>query len=295
MSVADNFRAFRQKYLVPSDVLSSISYRYKRITRQLNRDFWDSDSEVLHSLYVGSFGRDTAANGVSDIDMSFNLPIALRERYSLYIGNGQSALLQKVRESINRTYPNSYIGADGQVVAINFQDGIRFEILPVFVNADGKSFTFADTNGGGSWKVCNPRAEMEDFSIRNSVMANGNLKAICRMARIWRDRHEVPISGMLIDTIAYQWIPEWHYKDKSFLYHDFLVRDFMKHLSEIPTDKLYWRAPGSGSYVWKQGNFQVQAKLAYEKALDAITYDSDMPYTAANKWREIFGPSYPTP
>lgn len=295
MGVAENFKAFRSGCLIPSETLSSISYRYKRITKQLNKDFWGTESETAHSLYVGSFGRDTATKGVSDIDMSFTLPSSMYHQYNAYSGNGQSTLLQKVKESLNRTYANSYTGADGQVVALNFSDGINFEILPSFLNQDGKSFTFADTNGGGSWKVCNPRAEMDDFLLRNWVTANGNLKAICRMTRIWRDQHDVPIRGMLIDTIAYQWIATWPYRDKSFLYHDFLVRDFMKHLSEIDTSKQYWRAPGSESYVWKKGNFQSKAKVAYEKALDAIKYDSDMPYTAASKWREIFGTKYPTP
>lgn len=295
MGVAENFKAFRSEYLIPSETLSSISYRYKRITKQLNKDFWGTESETAHSLYVGSFGRDTATKGVSDIDMSFTLPNSIYHQYNAYSGSGQSTLLQKVKDSLNRTYANSYTGADGQVVALNFTDGIKFEILPSFLNQDGKSFTFADTNGGGSWKVCNPRAEMDNFLLRNRVTANGNLKAICRMTRIWRDQHNVPISGMLIDTIAYQWIASWPYRDKSFLYHDFLVRDFMKHLSEIDTSKLYWRAPGSESYVWKKGNFQSKAKVAYEKSLDAIKYDSDMPYTAASKWREIFGTKYSNP
>ena len=296
MSVADNFRRFRTNYLIPKETLGSISYRYKRITKQLNKDFWTTDSETSHSLYVGSFGRDTATNGVSDIDISFLLPVSYYHKFNSYTGNGQSALLQIVKDSLNRTYSGSYTGADGQVVVLNFTDGIRFEILPVFLNKDGKSFTFADTNSGGSWKVCNPRAEMEDFSLRNTYTANGNLKAICRMARIWRDRHSVPLSGMLIDTLAYQWIPSWSHKDKSFLYHDFLVRDFMFHLSEIDPNKNYWRAPGSGSYVWKTGNFQKHAKSAYETACAAINHETnDKPYTAANKWREVFGTKYPTP
>ncbi|WP_223252611.1 SMODS domain-containing nucleotidyltransferase [Paracoccus mutanolyticus] len=148
--------------------------------------------------------------------------------------------------------------ADGQVAALNFSDGITFEILPSFLNQDGKSFTFADTNGGGSWKVCNPRAEMDDFLLRNRVTANGNLKAICRMTRIWRDQHSVPISGMLIDTIAYQWIATWPYRDKSFLYHDFLVRDFMKHLSEIDNSNV--SAPQELDFVWVRGVFSKQSE-----------------------------------
>jgi hypothetical protein len=293
MGVGENFKAFRGNYLIPTAKISDISYRYKRITKQLNKDFWNTESETAHSLYVGSYGRDTAANGVSDLDVAFTLPNSIYHQYDAYVANGQSALLQAVKASIERTYNNSYIGADGQVVALNFTDGIRFEILPVFVNSSN-TFTFADSNGGGSWKTCDPRSEMDAMALRDSVTANGNLKAICRMARIWRDRHSVPMSGMLIDTLAYQFILSWPYREKSFLYHDFLVRDFMKYLSETDASQDYWKAPGSGSYVWKKGAFKRQADDAYQIALSAIDHESnDRPYTAGNKWKEIFGPLYP--
>lgn len=293
MGVAENFRAFRAKYLIPADTVGSISRRYKRITKQLNKDFWNTESETAHSLYVGSYGRDTAANGVSDLDVAFTLPNSVYQKYNAYSGNGQSALLQDVRKSIERTYANSYVGGDGQVVALNFTDGIRFEILPVFINTSD-SFTFADSNGGGSWKTCDPRAEMDAFSTRNSVTANGNLKAVGRMARIWRDKHSVPMSGMLIDTLAYQFIVDWPHRDKSYLYHDYLVRDFLLYLSNIDTSQQYWRAPGSGSFVWKTGNFQTKAKTSYQLALSAIDHEANQrPITARNKWREIFGSTYP--
>lgn len=294
MSVAENFKAFRANYLIPSDTVSSISTRYKRITKQLNKDFWNTDSETSHSLYVGSYGRDTAANGVSDLDIAFTLPASVYHKYNNYVGNGQSALLQAVKTSISNTYANSYLGADGQVVALNFVDGIRFEILPVFLNNDGKTFTHADTNAGGSWKKTDPRSEVDAIKIRNDVTANGNLKAICRMARIWRDRNNVPIGGMLIDTLAYQWIPTWAERDKSFLYHDWLVRDFFLYLSGLDRSQQYWRAPGSEAYIWKKGNFQTPAKAAYDLAVSAIHHESnDRPATARNKWREIFGSLYP--
>jgi hypothetical protein len=215
-------------------------------------------------------------------------------KYDAYISNGQSALLQEVRKSIERTYANSYVGGDGQVVALNFTDGIRFEILPVFLNKDGSTFTFADSNNGGSWKTCDPRGEMTAFATRDKVTANGNLKAICRMARIWRDYHAVPMSGMLIDTLAFQFIAGWAHRDKSYLYHDYLVRDFLLYLSNIDVSKTYWRAPGSGSYVWKTGNFQTKAASGYQIALSAIDHElNQRPSTARNKWREIFGSTYP--
>lgn len=292
VSVADDFREFRSNYLIPSSTVGTISYRYKRITRQLNTDFWDTTSETAHSLYVGSYGRDSAAKGVSDLDVSFLLPYALYAKYDAYYTNGQSALLQAVRTSIQSTYPSTYVGGDGQVVAVSFDDGIRFEILPVFANSDG-SFTFADTNGGGTWKTCNPKAEMAAFSARNAV-TNGNLKAVCRMMRIWKGYHGVPISGMLIDTLAYAFISGWSYKDKSFLYHDYLARDFLLYMANIDTAQSYWRAPGSSSYVYSQGNFRSQAAASYADAVKAINYGTNgNDWSYRQSWRAVFGPTFP--
>ena len=71
----------------------------------------DTTSEMSHSLQVGSYGRGTAIHGTSDVDMIFQLPNSLRARYSRYRSNGQSALLQAVRDSVMKTYPRTRIGA----------------------------------------------------------------------------------------------------------------------------------------------------------------------------------------
>src|SRR5690606_6007564 len=102
----------------------TISSRYKAITRRLNTDFWNTVSDTSHSLYVGSYGRNTAINGFSDLDMVFELPSTLYFQYDKYAGNGQSALLQAVRNSMRKTYSTSDIGGDGQVVVVKFTDGI---------------------------------------------------------------------------------------------------------------------------------------------------------------------------
>jgi hypothetical protein len=218
MGVADEFYNFRNNYNIGSELISSIAQRYQRITTRLNSDFWNTNSSSAHSLYVGSYGRDTAARGISDLDIGFQLPYAEYVKYSGYQSNGQSALLQAVKNSLLNTYHSSKVGGDGQVVVISFTDGITFEILPYFDNTDG-SWTFADSNGGGSWRTCNPRAEMDAVQTRNKAV-NGNLKALCRMMRVWKDHNSVPMSGALIDALAYQFIEKWEYRDKSYAYHD---------------------------------------------------------------------------
>jgi Second Messenger Oligonucleotide or Dinucleotide Synthetase domain len=293
MSVGEDFARFRDNYIIPGETISSISSRYKRITQQLNYDFWNLDSETAHSLYVSSYGRDTAAKGLSDLDIAFILRNDTYHKYNGYTNNGQSALLQSARSSLQKTYSSSAISADGQVVIIKFTDGIKFEILPVFENKDSNSFTYANANGDGSWKVCNPRAEIYAIAER-SKQTNGNLKLLCRMMRVWQHFCSVPISGMLIDTLAYQFIENYEYKDKSFLYHDYMARDFFDFLSKQDQKQEWWRAPGSGSNVQRSAVFEFKAPSAYLRAKEAIVYNDDNhEWSRRQKWREVFGPLYP--
>ena len=73
MSVSIWFETFNDSIQIQSDTVETIASRYKRITKQLNKDFWNTESETSHSLYVGSYGRDTDIH-VSDIDFVFELP-----------------------------------------------------------------------------------------------------------------------------------------------------------------------------------------------------------------------------
>ena len=291
MSVSEKFETFCRNIRIDSSIANNISYRYKRITKQLNTDFWDTTSETSHSLYVGSYGRDTAIH-VSDIDILFQLPYSDYVKYDGYAGNGQSALLQDVRNSLQKTYSTSHISGDGQVVKINFDDGVSFEIVPCFINKDD-SFTYPDTNDGGSWKVTDPKPEIKAIKDANDDW-NNNLKRLCRMARAWKDEWSVPMGGLLIDTLAHHFLSTWQYKDKSFVYYDYMTRDFFEYLKNRDEDQEYWLAPDSYQRVYRKGKFEYKALRCYNIALDAIKHEQDnMPYSANQKWREIYGSKFP--
>lgn len=290
MSVADWFSKFCDNLQIQKT--DTISYRYKRITRQLNTDFRSTDSETANSFYAGSYGRNTAIEGFSDLDMIYILPYSEYEKYNAYTSNGQSALLQAVKKSIEKTYSKTSVRADGQVILVPFDDGITFEVVPAFVNKDG-SYTFPDANDGGSWKTTDPKPEIEAIRQRNGV-TNGNLVRLCRMMRAWKGKWDVPIGGLLIDTLAYQFIENYEYREKSFMYYDWICRDFFKWMAEQSETQEYWRAPGSGQYVYGKGLFQYKAKRCYNISLEAIDSESKTyTYTAKQKWREIFGTTFP--
>jgi len=291
MGVGEDFKQFCSNLVVTKR--DSIATRYGAITKRLNLDFWNSDSDTLHSFYTGSYGRGTAIGATSDVDMLFRLPYEYYEKYNSYVTNGQSAMLQEVRNSIKKTYSVTNIGADGQVVVIPFNDGITFEVLPAFLNKDA-SYTFPDTNQGGKWKTTNPKPEIDAISEMDAA-CNWNLKYLCKMARAWKANWDVPISGLLIDTLAYYFIRDWEYRDKSFLYYDFMSRDFFDYLSQQDEDKNYWLSPGANQYVWRKGKFEYKATRCRNIAIEAINNGtSNQNWAARQRWREIYGTAYPS-
>ena len=172
-----------------------------------------------------------------------------------------------------------------------FQDGINFEVLPTFLNTDG-SYTYPNSNNGGSWKKTDPKAEINAIKEMNDK-CNGNLKPLCRMMRAWKNKCGVDISGILIDILAHRFIASWKERDKSYMYYDWMSRDFFKYLSEQDAKQTVWQVMGSGRYICFSGSFVNKAKTAYNTAVTAIEKEKDYPTTAKSKWREIYGNKFP--
>ena len=292
MSVSNWFETFNSNLRMSSATVKTIQSRYKQITKRINIDYYGTTSETSNSIYVGSYGRGTEIF-ISDIDIIVRLPSSTYSKFNGYTSNGQSALLQEVRDVIKKTYSTTHLGGDGQVVVLKFTDDIRYEILPAFINKDGSSYTYPDTNDGGSWKTTNPKAEIDKINRTNNEW-NKNLKRLCRMGRAWKKKCSVPISGLLIDTLAYNFMENWGNKDKSYLYYDFMSRDFFEYLKNQNTEKKYWLAPGSNQRVYRTGKFEYKAKQCYNISLEAIEKEKDYPYTAKLKWREVYGTKFPS-
>lgn len=78
---------------------------------------------------------------------------------------------------------------------------------------------------------------------------NANLKTLCKMARAWKKKWSVPITGLLIDTLAYNFIRNYQYRDESFFYYDLMSRDFFEFLAAQNSRQTYWLSPGANQYV----------------------------------------------
>lgn len=287
MSIADDFKSFLSNIKISDDKSSQVSNRYQEITKALNIKFRNTDSRFNNCLQVGSYGRWTAIKGISDLDMLYILPASKWDKYN--VAGGQSKLLKDTKDAILDRYPRTTVFVDRLVVCVQYTD-FHVEVQPVFKQEDG-SYKYPDTYKGGNWKITKPQAELDEIRRMNDLK-NRNLRRLCKMARAWKNKQGIAIGGLLIDTLAYNFLKSTDYfDDKSYLYYDFMCRDFFKFLSEEPTDRDHYQALGSNQDVKVKDQFHDQARDAHEKCVKAINNEGNE--KASNYWRKIFGSSFP--
>lgn len=284
MSVTEMFQQFLDNLKI--DNAETISLRYGEITVCLNKKFRDTESKTANSLQVGSYGRWTGIKSISDLDMLYIMPAS---KWNDYKNGGQSKLLTDTKDAIKARYPTTTVYVDRLVVRVLYSN-FYVEVQPVFEQEDG-SFKYPDTYNRGSWKITKPRDEIKAMS-EFVTQKNKNLRRLCKMARAWKNKHGVGMGGLLIDTLAYNFLKSTsEYDNKSFLYYDFLSRDFFKYLADQP-DQDYYAALGSGQRVKVKQKFQKKAKKAYDLCLEAI--EAENTDKANDKWKKVYGRPFPS-
>ncbi|KQW82030.1 SMODS domain-containing nucleotidyltransferase [Brevundimonas sp. Root1279] len=285
MSISDSFKSFLSNIAVNNH--ETIELRYGEITCALNQEFRATQSKTANTLQVGSYGRWTAIKGISDLDMLYIMPVSA---WNTYKDGGQYKLLSKVCEAIKARYPKTDVHVDGLVVRVLYAD-FHIEVQPVFEESDG-SFTYPHTANGGSWKTTKPRLEMKAMT-ESEQQKNRNLRRLCKMARAWKNKHGVAMGGLLIDTLAHNFLKATStYDETSYAAYDEMVRDFFAFLKDEP-EKDYYAALGSGQRVKVKKKFQAKAKKAFELCETAIAARGQA--GAHKKWRKVFGRAYPAP
>ena len=284
MTTSEMFSEFISNLVITNR--ETISNRYGEITSALNKQFRDTESKTENTRQVGSFGRGTGINGISDLDMLYMMPKAKLDDYK---DGKQLKLLQDTKQAILNRYPTTKVKIDRLVVTVTYTN-FHIEVQPVF-KQDDDSYLYPDTKNGGSWKTTKPREEMNAIADMDSVK-NGNLRQLCKMVRAWRNKHGFPMGGLLIDTLAYNFLNSTEeYDNKSHASYDRMSHDFFTHLSELPEQGEY-SAPGSRQRVKVKKKFQKKAKKAAELCLEAI--EAGGKASVHDKWKKVYGRPFPS-
>ena len=261
----------------------------KSIAKKLNSVYYDLEKDDTSHLYiVGSVGRKTAIKGISDLDILFDLPSDTYKKFDAYQSNGQSALLQEVKESLQERYPKTDISGDGQVVVIEFNH-YTVELVPGFKQSDGR-FKYPDTHNGGNWKCTNPLPEQDACQACDET-SNGIYFDFCHIIRKWKNEQGFKFGGLLIDTLVHD-----HFEDNEFYktasiddYFD-ILKNLLSYLGEQDKDRTYWYAVGSNQQVMNSGNgaFVDKAKDALEEINAAELEDN-----ISTALQQLLGNEYP--
>lgn len=255
--------------IINLDTRAVISSRYHEITKAVNKEFRNIENDTKYSFYVGSYGRGTAID-TSDIDVLLELPKEEYERFDNLKGNGQSRLLQAIKKPIMGKYPRTDIKGNGQVVVIQFSDGMKIELLPAFYNYF--YYTYPDSNMGGNWKTTFPKEEQKAMSEKNKS-SNGLLFDTCKHIRKIRDKYfsSYHLSGIVIDTFVYDNIGYWHWlregEESTKLeqtYEEMLLEKYYNTFHWIAEP--IWKAPGSGASVDTTGSMECLEKVLNKMA-----------------------------
>lgn len=289
LAVRQRFGAFHADLNPTVDQVLDALGKAKRVGQTLERAYygWASDNPPIFT--VGSWGKGTQVRPSEDIDIMARFDWAMFERFHAYAYNGQSSLLQEVKERLESAYPQTRKRADGQVIQIDF-NSIMVELVPVFAIGNGQ-FVMPDTNDGGSWKTVDPAAQIKliDDADRNF---SGNVRPLCKIIKRWKHECLVDLKSFAIELLVVEFFRTYPWGNCDYYYYDWFVRDCLKFIKTRLNG--FVQIPGTGEIVQLGDSWASKVELGIGIAEQACDYErDDYEILAGLEWQKIFGPRIP--
>jgi hypothetical protein len=255
--------------------------------------FPQSEKTAEHITILGSLAKDTGVEPLLDADALFRMPAGTYSRFNDYAGNGQSALLQEVRNVLRDRYPRTNIRGDGPVVVVSFSDGPAVEIVPGVLLDDGSNILSARgmvpvTRDGGRWENADYGAEWQTISSLDRSV-DGQLRRLIQYMKAWRQRQDASLKSIVLELMAADFITGWDKSRTSMTFDDWLVRDFLKYMVEHYYNT--YRMPGTGKEIDTGVGWLVQAQKSAQSAANACRHESDSVLYRLY-WQEVFGSAF---
>lgn len=288
--VTKRFSRFYAELQLTADQIEDSLKKQLGIRQCLERAYWGPTTDNPPGFIVGSWGKGTAIRPPNDLDLFMQLPVEVYNRFESNTGNVQSALLQEVKNHLASTYSQTKMRGDGQVVVVAF-NSITVEVVPVFNYDSAGKWLMPDANGGGSWKVSNPGAEVHALDYAESV-ANRNVRKLIQIMKVWREHCSVPLKSYQLEVLVADFLIAYAFRQEDWFYYDWFVRDFFLFLIGRKNTSIW--APNSGEWVWIGEAWLSRAETAYARAVKACELErEDYVFLAGQEWQKIFGERIP--
>lgn len=290
MVVSERFRIFLEKLTLTEAQMQNGRDRRESAIKPLNSYYWASSSGTSNSIYIGSWAKRTRMRPPRDVDVLFQLPSSVYEKYQMREGNKQSQLLQEIRGVLVKSYPYTAIRGDGPAVIVPFSS-YNVEVVPAFKLDDGK-YWVCITSGGGSYKAADYEAERLAMSV-STTGSNGNTRELVKMMKRWQGHCDVSLKSFWLEILAVDFIRTWEHAGKSRVWYDWMVRDFLTFL--VGKENTYIYAPGTYEMMYLGSSWVSKAKTARDRAIKACDHEGNSrPISAGEEWQKIFGSDIPT-
>lgn len=288
MSVTSRFAALLENIKLTEAQVASGQGSRESVVQVLNIHYWSSSSTSNNSRYIGSWAKFTRVRPPRDVDVLFELPKSVYDRYQLKSGNKQSQLLQEVKGVLLAAFPKTDIRGDGPVVKIPFS-AYNVELAPAFVLNGGGHYVCI-TSDGGTYKKGDYDSEAKLISDSNT-RSGGKTRDLIRMIKRWQSYCEVPIKSFWIELIAVEFLSTWQHYDKTMIYYDWMVRDFFKFLVGKEYGSVF--APGTYEQMYLGNAWTSKARTARDRAEKACTLEATDAPAAGDEWQKIFSTDIP--
>lgn len=278
------FKKFSEEIRLTSNQSNDAKTKYTGVCKALHKEYYENDYDGKSKFLFGSYKTKTNIRPISemqDVDVLFKIPQETFDKFDNYDSNsnGQSALLQEIKDVLKNTYSTTdKISGWGKVVLVKMADGSHnIEVLPALENEDG-TFTIPETANGGSWEDFDPRKQVDEFTTSNSD-TSGLTADLGRMMKSWKRNAASMLyssHALLNDIIEFlnsEFTNGAEYED----YHE-VVKNFFDYIKNDCTDN----------------DRKSHITTAFNRAVKAIEYmDDDKPKEASEEWRKIFGDKFP--
>ncbi|WP_225952693.1 hypothetical protein [Mycobacterium sp. OAS707] len=285
------FRAFDKAIAVDEESVDRGIGRIVECARAMNAKYYSEGTSVTDTVTeLGSLAKKTGIRPLADVDVLFRMPPGTYSRFNDYTGNGQSALLQEVREVLRQRYPRTEIRGDGPVVVVSFSDQPAVEVVPGVLVADGSNILYAEawvpvTRDGGEWERADYGAELGALDAADGPLG-GQLRRLIRYMKAWRRHCDTELKSIVLELMAVDFAKTWSDERSSFTFDDWLVRDFLRYMVNNYTTT--YRLPGTAKTIETGYGWYIEA---LEDAAEACRHDPD-DVLYRHYWRKVLGDDF---